>query len=77
MWTASALQLNVSNNDMYLVQEAIVRSGSLAPNEVIRALNTMDLLTMYGRIRFNYMNQNIGRTTLTLQWQGCAHQVAS
>lgn len=61
---------------IYQLKDAIERAGSLDPDKVIKALETQDLMGVYGRMRFDKSHQIIpsfdpkeGAVTCIFQWQ--------
>lgn len=61
---------------VYQLKEAIEKAGTLEPDKVIKALETLDLMGVYGRMRFDKSHQIIpsfdpkeGAVTCIFQWQ--------
>jgi len=61
---------------VYQLKEAIEKAGSLEPDKVIKALEALDLMGVYGRMRFDKSHQIIpsfdpkeGAVTCIFQWQ--------
>ncbi|HOJ70962.1 MAG TPA: ABC transporter substrate-binding protein [Syntrophorhabdaceae bacterium] len=61
---------------VYQLKDAIERAGSIDPEKVIKALETQDLMGVYGRMRFDKSHQIIpsydpkeGAVTCIFQWQ--------
>jgi len=61
---------------VYQLKDAIERAGSIDPEKVIKALETQDLMGVYGRMRFDKSHQIIpsydpkeGAETCIFQWQ--------
>ncbi len=55
-----------------VLQKAIEDAGCLKSSKVIRALENMDLMTFYGRIKFDkgdYYGRQVGHEMVYLQWQ--------
>ncbi len=55
-----------------VLQRAIQKAGSLNSEKVIKALEHMDVMTFYGRIKFdtgNYYGRQMGHEMVYLQWQ--------
>jgi branched-chain amino acid transport system substrate-binding protein len=61
----------------YVLKDAIERAGSLDPDKVVAALKTIDLMGVYGRIRFDpksnqvipSLDPNEGAVGTIFQWQ--------
>ena len=62
---------------VYAIKDAVERAKSLAPDKVILALETMDLMGVYGRLRFNPQSHQVipsddpekGAVGSIVQWQ--------
>lgn len=55
-----------------VLQKAIEDAGTLDTEEVKKALEKMDIMTFYGRIKFEtgkYYGRQIGHEMVYLQWQ--------
>ncbi len=55
-----------------VLQRAIQKAGSLNSDKVIKALEKMDIMTFYGRIKFDtgeYYGRQMGHEMVYLQWQ--------
>ena len=55
-----------------VIQKAIEDAGSLKSNKVKKALEAMDLMTFYGRLKFDkgdYYGRQLGHEMVYLQWQ--------
>jgi len=61
---------------LYALKDAIERANSLDPDKVVKALETIDLIGVYGRIRFDKSHMvipsddpNKGACGCIFQWQ--------
>ncbi len=62
---------------VYALKDAIERAGSLDPDKVVKALEEIDLMGVYGRIRFDPKTHQVipstdpkeGAITGMIQWQ--------
>ena len=62
---------------VYALKDAIERAGSLNPDAVVAALEKIDMMGVYGRIRFNPKNHQVipsvdpkeGAVGTIFQWQ--------
>ncbi len=79
MWGLEPEGYGTSSSYMavYVLKDAIERAGSLNSDKVIKALETTDMMGVYGRIRFNRKSHQIiastdpkkGAVTCIFQWQ--------
>jgi branched-chain amino acid transport system substrate-binding protein len=78
-WDVEPEGLGTSSSYMavYALKDAIERAGSLEPDDVIPALETIDMMGVYGRLRFDPKSHQVipaadpkeGAVGSILQWQ--------